>query len=93
MGRARPVGVSPLHLLGMRGLLELKVAVGQDEPMALMWEQVTVDAADPVALGRWWAGALDWVIVNDDPEEFEIRSARRNSYPGSYSPVSRNRRR
>ena len=25
--------------------------------------------------GRWWASALGWVIVNDDPEEFEIRPA------------------
>lgn len=43
--------------------------------MALEWEQVTVDAADPGALGRWWAAALEWVVVNDDPEEFEIRPA------------------
>jgi Glyoxalase-like domain len=43
--------------------------------MPLEWEQVIVDAADPVALGRWWATALGWVVVNDDPEEFEIRPA------------------
>jgi len=43
--------------------------------MSLEWEQVIVDAADPVALGRWWARALDWVVVNDDPDEFEIRPA------------------
>jgi hypothetical protein len=43
--------------------------------MALEWEQVNVDATDPEALGRWWRAALDWVIVNDDPAEFEIRSA------------------
>ena len=43
--------------------------------MALEWEQVIVDAADPGALGRWWAAALEWVVVNDDPEEFEIRPA------------------
>ncbi len=43
--------------------------------MALEWEQVNVDAADPEALGRWWAAALEWVVVNDDPEEFEIRPA------------------
>ena len=39
------------------------------------WEQVVVDAADPVTLGRWWASALSWVVVNDAPEEFEIRPA------------------
>jgi hypothetical protein len=41
--------------------------------MALEWEQTLVDAADPVALGTWWASALGWVIVNDDPDDFEIR--------------------
>jgi hypothetical protein len=41
--------------------------------MPLEWEQVVVDAIDPVALGRWWATALEWVVVNDDPGEFEIR--------------------
>ena len=45
------------------------------ELMSLEWEQVNVDSADPGALGRWWAAALDWVVVNDDPEEFEIRPA------------------
>ena len=39
------------------------------------WEQVAVDAADPVMLGRWWASALGWVVVNGAPDEFEIRPA------------------
>ncbi|MFF8404535.1 VOC family protein [Streptomyces sp. NPDC014846] len=43
--------------------------------MALEWEQVIVDAADPVALGRWWAEALGWVVVADTADEFEIRPA------------------
>ncbi len=43
--------------------------------MSLEWEQVIVDAADPGGLGRWWAAALEWIVVNDDPEEFEIRPA------------------
>jgi len=41
--------------------------------MSLEWEQVVLDARDPVALGRWWHEALGWIIVNDDPDEFEIR--------------------
>lgn len=41
--------------------------------MSLEWEQVVVDARDPVALGRWWLEALGWTIVNDEPGEFEIR--------------------
>ena len=41
--------------------------------MQLNWEQVVIDARDPIALGHWWANALGWVVVNDDVEEFEIR--------------------
>ncbi|MEV2213979.1 VOC family protein [Streptomyces sp. NPDC050997] len=41
--------------------------------MALEWEQVIVDSADPTALGRWWAEALGWVIVGEYPDEYEIR--------------------
>ncbi|MDN0199011.1 VOC family protein [Streptomyces sp. S.PNR 29] len=41
--------------------------------MALDWEQVVVDAADPMSLGRWWAEALGWVVVSDAPDEYEIR--------------------
>jgi glyoxalase superfamily protein len=43
--------------------------------MSIEWEQVVVDAGDPAALGRWWLEALGWVVVNDDPDEFEIRPA------------------
>ncbi len=43
--------------------------------MGLEWEQTIVDAHDPVALGRWWQEALGWVVVNDAPDEFEIRPA------------------
>lgn len=42
--------------------------------MGLEWEQTLIDCADPVALGTWWASALGWVIVNDSPDDFEIRS-------------------
>ena len=49
--------------------------------MTLEWEQVVVNAADPVTLGRWWAEALGWVVVNDDAEEFEIRP-RADQLPG-----------
>jgi predicted enzyme related to lactoylglutathione lyase len=43
--------------------------------MSLEWEQTNVDARDPASLGRWWAEALGWAVVNDDPSEFEIRPA------------------
>ncbi len=41
--------------------------------MSLEWEQVIIDSQDPAMLGRWWAEALGWVIVEDSAEEFEIR--------------------
>jgi hypothetical protein len=41
--------------------------------MPLVWEQVLIDAHDPVALGRWWASALGWVVVDETDDEFEIR--------------------
>jgi Glyoxalase-like domain len=41
--------------------------------MSLEWEQTIVDARDPRGLGLWWRDALGWVVVNDDPDEFEIR--------------------
>ncbi|MEM9036685.1 MAG: VOC family protein [Actinomycetota bacterium] len=43
--------------------------------MNLAWEQVTVEAEDPTALGRWWAEALRWVVVDDSPPVFEIQPA------------------
>ncbi len=43
--------------------------------MNLEWEQLIIDARDPAALGNWWREALGWVVVNDDPDEFEIRPA------------------
>jgi hypothetical protein len=43
--------------------------------MGLEWEQTIIDSQDPAGLGRWWQEALGWIVVNDDPEEFEIRPA------------------
>ncbi|MDC0769794.1 VOC family protein [Streptomyces sp. HD] len=55
--------------------------------MALEWEQVVVDAADPVALGRWWAEALGWVVVGDAPDEFEIRPEKERLPGLLFAPV------
>ena len=41
--------------------------------MSLEWEQTVVAAADPAALGRWWAEALGWAVVDDSPSVFEIQ--------------------
>lgn len=42
--------------------------------MSLEWEQVVIDAADPVMLGQWWADALGWTVLDSHPDEVEIRS-------------------
>jgi len=56
--------------------------------VSLEWEQVIVDARDPAALGRWWADALGWVVVNGSAEEFEIRPSA-DRLPGLiFVPVS-----
>ncbi len=34
-----------------------------------------MDAAGPVALGRWWCGALRRVVATDAPGDFEIRQS------------------
>lgn len=57
----------------MTGLSKCQSRGRYDGRVGLSWEQVVIDAHDPVALGQWWSEALEWVIVNDDPEEFEIR--------------------
>ena len=41
--------------------------------MALEWEQVVIDSADPGRLGRWWADALGWEYWAEDGDEVEIR--------------------
>jgi Glyoxalase-like domain len=43
--------------------------------VALDWEQIIIDSRDPETLGRWWLRALDWVVVDDSPTDFEIRPA------------------
>ncbi|GAB1690136.1 VOC family protein [Krasilnikovia sp. M28-CT-15] len=41
--------------------------------MASRWEQVVVDSEDPARLARWWAEALGFQIVHEEPDEVEIR--------------------
>jgi len=41
--------------------------------VGLDWEQTSIDAHDPVALGSWWRDVLGWVVVDGGPEVFEIR--------------------
>jgi predicted enzyme related to lactoylglutathione lyase len=37
------------------------------------WEQIVVDSEDPARLARWWAEALGYQIVHEEPGEVEIR--------------------
>jgi len=39
------------------------------------WESVVVDAADPARLARWWAAALNYRLVDEQPDGVEIRAA------------------
>ena len=41
--------------------------------MVSRWEQVVVDSEDPARLARWWAEALGYQIVHEEPDEVEIR--------------------
>lgn len=56
--------------------------------MALEWELVVIQAVDVVGLGRWWADALSWVVVDDAPGEFEIRPAPDRPPGIMFGPVS-----
>jgi predicted enzyme related to lactoylglutathione lyase len=38
-----------------------------------LWENLVVDAEDPARLARWWAEALGYRIVYEQPDEVEIR--------------------
>ena len=65
------VGPRPFYCARTR--VRLRDRPGRVCDVDLIWEQVVVDAHDPVALGRWWAEALGWVVVGDTADEFEIR--------------------
>ena len=58
---------------GSRWPIRLRDRHGRVCDVGLIWEQVVVDAHDPVVLGRWWAEALGWVVVGAAADEFEIR--------------------
>ncbi len=60
--------------------------------MPSSWEQIVVDAEDPARLARWWAEALGYVIVDEKPDEVEIRRTP-TTCPACCSPRSRTPRR
>jgi predicted enzyme related to lactoylglutathione lyase len=77
-GRGGGVNAQPADRFGLvskRCYGTSRTLESYDCVVTLIWEQTIVDARDPGALGQWWREALGWVVVNDDPEEFEIRPA------------------
>src|SRR5205085_7071691 len=81
-GRRTPLLPAALHRAGQRQhptnsrrVRAHQAGAFYDRRMSLEWEQTIVDARDPRALGLWWRDALEWVVVNDDADEFEIRPA------------------
>ena len=44
--------------------------------MGARWYSIVVDAADPKALGRWWAQALNWEVTFEDDDETDVASGR-----------------
>jgi hypothetical protein len=40
--------------------------------MPTRFQHLVVDAADPAALGRWWAEALGWAVTEEEPEEVVV---------------------
>ena len=45
--------------------------------MASRVTEISVDCADPVSLARFWAAALDYVVLDEDPDLVEIGPAGR----------------
>jgi hypothetical protein len=37
--------------------------------MALRWQSICVDSADPSALAHWWAELLGWRVTYEEPDE------------------------
>ncbi|HEX4018495.1 MAG TPA: VOC family protein [Frankiaceae bacterium] len=42
--------------------------------MGSRWYTIVIDAADPKALGRWWARVLDWKVTFEDEDETDVAS-------------------
>jgi hypothetical protein len=42
--------------------------------MATRFWSVVIDAADPIALGRWWSAAVGWPVTEEAPDEVTVSS-------------------
>jgi hypothetical protein len=37
--------------------------------MSIRMQAITIDAADPAALSRWWASVLGWRVTYEDDDQ------------------------
>ena len=37
--------------------------------MSIRMQAITIDAADPAALSRWWASVLGWMVTYEDDDQ------------------------
>lgn len=56
--------------------------------MNITWEALTIDAADPVELGHWWAETLGWHVVEADPAGTQVENPSGGSPSLFFIPVS-----
>jgi len=59
--------------------------------MALRWNSVVVDSADPRALAHWWAETLDWVVAYEEDDEVGIAPRHAQGFDAE-QPADRSRR-
>jgi predicted enzyme related to lactoylglutathione lyase len=55
--------------------------------MALRIETITIDAADPLALGRFWSEALGWQYSTDEDGDVWVEPGTRHPDHGQVSPL------
>ncbi|RKN51103.1 VOC family protein [Micromonospora endolithica] len=56
--------------------------------MSSAWESLTIDARDPARLARWWAEALGYQVVHEEPHGVEISPARGRTPSLTFVPVA-----
>jgi predicted enzyme related to lactoylglutathione lyase len=55
--------------------------------MALRIETITIDATDPLALGRFWSEALGWQYSTDEDGDVWVEPGNRHPDHGQVSPL------
>lgn len=55
--------------------------------MGLRIECITIDADDPIALGRFWAEVLGWEVRVDDDDDVWVEPGQGHPMRGRYVPL------